>query len=277
MSIRLESILRQLTQQYAPSRLSQMPADLSRFAFLADALTKEGVLILWADLPRNLISQAGHLITLWVNQYADLYIVLGGTLFAAYTPIRWRYADQRLPVIIIIEADVPAVIRALAAYIVPYVVHLQRLKYFSEPELRGVLSTMLEDFLGADNMDRDQLQHLRNITMQRVRDIVQQPLRHRPLTTAAAEVPTITLVELMPTSNTQKPPPGPLPETGPLKPAADDTVNPQDEPPIKESDTGPLGLPKDVPIFFNGRYKGKNKYTPPVPQPPKRDDAEDDG
>jgi hypothetical protein len=146
---RFDDILSQYAKKHAPIALQRAPQDDTRLIFLATALAKQGVLVLWTDVPATHRMQQAELINEWISTYGNFYRLLTEILFPSLIQINATYADKLYPPIVILEGDCSPIMEAFAHTIVPYIARHQRTPA-NVAEIQGVLNFMLEDVEGTD-------------------------------------------------------------------------------------------------------------------------------
>jgi len=252
MSLRLERILTKLALQHAEYLLHQQDLSEDRTRKLATGLSRHGILVIVGDVDERYKAQKDTLFTEWVRVFGDLYQSLTHAVFPSMTEISAVYADEIHPPIIVIKAKATAVVDVIAGYAVPYIMQRQEETRLSEPEMRGVITYMLND-LEAHDLPRDKWEDACQRSMTTLAKLVQHPVKQISLTTFKRpifrDIKTQTMRVDEPT------PPPDLPEMPASLPTA-----------TRDLFSSP------IPIFFDKRKKkGNTGALPPIPRPPKKD------
>ncbi|MGJ3239062.1 MAG: hypothetical protein ACFE0Q_10195 [Anaerolineae bacterium] len=266
MKTRLNGILTSLSQQYAYDLLAQAPDEIdARLLYLADSLAGHGFLVLVADVPVN---NFDHMLSAWVDHYRQLYDVLANALFPFFKTFNPGLADGLRPSVVVLNGEAAAVMHVLAGYVVPYVAIRQQTRIISEPEIRGLMTYILEE-LQADDLSPKQYAQLLDQCGSLIAQLIMIPIRQYSLT--------ILKKPIFQSNQPQKPqlsdtgsrpaPPPTLPETGKLDPTKLKRPVPDRD---KDSRT------QKMPIWFDDEPDNPTKPQPPVPWKPGPSDTDND-
>lgn len=163
MNTRLEQILINLAKQHAPHLVPSewdKSGDAQRVARLARGLAGYDLLVMMGYIPPAIAGDAEAHIQRWVDAYGQLYHLLAGRLFPSRVAISAQYADDQLPVIIIIQGAATPVIHILAGLIAPYIATRQSFPMVSEAELLGLMDIVLDE-LEAGDLPRQEYNRLK--------------------------------------------------------------------------------------------------------------------
>lgn len=140
---RLDNTLTSLANQYVPDALMRAPHDLEkRVPYLADSLVRVGILVMTADIPSN---NYQFLLRRWTYGYRQIYDVLASNLFTTLLRIDLGTVDNMTPPVVVLKGQAVPVIDVLAGYVVPYVTLRQQTSTLNEPEIRGIITIMLDE------------------------------------------------------------------------------------------------------------------------------------
>ncbi|MEO1287164.1 MAG: hypothetical protein AAFV93_05300 [Chloroflexota bacterium] len=213
---RLNGILTTLSQQYAYHLLPNAPQGETRLRYLADGLANRGFLVIVADIPAN---NYDMLLKTWIDGYNRFYGIVCRTLFPMFTSINLGTADGMRPPVVVIQGESPAVIQAMADYVVPYVALRQRTNAISDAEIIGLMTYILDE-LEADELPRRTYDNLQRQSAQIIRQLITLPVNQYSLT--AMKKPLFqnnhTQPRDLPRQKPRPVPPKSLPETGELNP-----------------------------------------------------------
>jgi hypothetical protein len=273
---RLEQILTKLAMRHAPELLRQLPAAKGeRLPGLARQLASYNLLVLIGQVSQPVISPDTIMrVQMWADGYIRLYSLLAHHLFPSFTHISAQYADDKLPVVIVIKGAATPIMHVLAGFASPYIAQRQSQPTVSEVELLGLMDTMLDE-LEATDLPREEYKTLRTDGAGILKEMLRSPVRQLPL--MPFDRP---LFSDIPQPSPQ--PPSTLPETGTLpempprredvgtgfKPAPTQPAAPAEE----EEDE--LLFDSSIPIFFARKPRDPKKPRPPVFRLP--DDEEEE-
>jgi hypothetical protein len=260
MHKRIEQALTYLATQRAPHVLYQVPKPPApeRPQLLAEALAREGLLVLWADVPASLGTRQQEVINQWVTLYGNLYRTLTDALFTQLGEVRASMIDNA-PTLALLDGLCAPVIRAVAGYVVPYVAH----RHGTSPnlmEMRGMMDYILEDLQGLTLPLARQKAVIEEST-HLISALVGLPLVPKSLTAFKRPVifdapkPTEIIPRAMFDALKNPPPPLSTPVPPPQEP-------PAPEPPKHDTPT----LKASMPLLPSRRKRDDRK--PPVPKPP---------
>jgi len=267
---RLEQILTRLAQRHAPELLREPSREP---AWLARRLASYNLLVLMGEVPYPVSSPDTIMrVQTWADGYVRLYSLLTHHLFPSFTHIGAQYADDKLPVIIVIKGAATPVIHALAGFVSPYIAHRQAQPTISEVELLGLMDTILDE-LEAGDLPRAAYKSLRTEGAAMLKDMLRAPVRQLLLTEfdrqMFSDIP-------LPQPTTPAAPPHTLPEGIPpqtqIPPAAQEAARP----PMEQDDSSidePL-FETSIPIFFARKPRKSKRPRPPVPGLPGAEDDE---
>ena len=147
----------------------------------AQKLSEYGVLVLMGEVPPRYHRQTAKLVKEWVDAYADIYLHLTRALFPTYTGFTAYYADQSLPIVVIMEGQCVPVLYNFATCLVPFVAMRQDEPIISEAELRGVM-TILMDELEAGDLPQRHYAHLCREGIDPIKQLLLSPIHQVALT-----------------------------------------------------------------------------------------------
>jgi|FLYN01.1.fsa_nt_gi hypothetical protein len=278
---RLEQILTKLAMRHAPELLRQLPAGKTeRIPALARRLASYNLLVLMGQVSQPVTSPDTIMrVQTWADGYIRLYSLLAHDLFPSFTHISAQYADDKLPVVIVIKGAATPIVHVLAGFVSPFIAQRQGQATVSEVELLGLMDTILEE-LEASDLPREEYKHLRADGMAILKDMLRAPVRQLPLTPfdrpLFSDIPVIT-----PQQPEPLPPPITLPEAHDL-PRREDvgaSLRPVPTPPTEpgEEEEDELLFDTSIPIFFTRKPRETKKPRPPVPNLPGGDDDSPEG
>ncbi len=273
MRTRLEQTLISLAKQRAPHILHQVPVQ-GGMPLLADALAREGVLVLWCHVPPHYTPNQADLINDWVSAYARLYRLLTDALFPMLNTISAHYIDQESPPIIYLEGLCAPVIRAFSGYVVPYVASRQLLPP-NEVEIRGMMQYILED-LEASTIAPTLYQAIVSQAMTHIIHLLHLPITQQTITDFKRKVfqqvqtSTNTPTEVIPKSLLREAVEATRANLPPIPSMPAQEVSAPQPPVSKPEDTPNKRFASEIPIFFDRSGDEKPKRKPPVPNLPKK-------
>jgi len=212
---RLQRILLKLAERHSPALTAwsrqQFTRDVDNWEReLASRLASQNSLVvLIADEfePSMLKDQKRH-ITDWVKSYQRFHRLLGQLLFPTTRRFHARYADDKMPPVVVITADPAPIATVFSGFVLPYLAIRQpEQNLASELELRGLMD-MIIDHLQADDLPRAVIDEMRRSGVNLLVSMLQTRVRHLSLTDFNGQV----LAQIQPS---QSPPPPPRPETLP--------------------------------------------------------------
>lgn len=257
MHKKIEQALTYLASQRAPHVLYQVPKPPApeRPQLLAEALAKEGLLVLWADVPASLGAHQQDAVNQWVTLYGNLYRTLTDALFTQMGDVRASMLDNA-PTLALLDGLCAPVIRAMAGYVVPYVAR----RHDTSPnpmEIRGMMDYILEDLEG-QYLPLARQRATMQESIQLISALLGLPLMPKSLTAFKRPVifdaPKPTEIIPRATFDALKNPPPPLSTPPPPEK--------REEPPKHDTPT----LKASMPLMPSRRKKDERK--PPVPKPP---------
>lgn len=257
---RLEQILTRLAQRHAPELLRQLPAGKAEWLpLLARRLASYNLLVLLGEVAQPVASPDTIMrVQKWADGYIRLYSLLAHHLFPSFSHISAQYADDRLPVIIVIKGAATPIVHILAGFVSPYIAQRQAQPTVSEVELLGLMDTILEE-LEAGDLPREDYKSLRADGVAILKDMLKSPVRQLPLTPFDRPL----FSDL---------PPPTLPEAPdlPARPPRQEKVGEGSEPPPAQSvessaidEDEPL-FDTSIPIFFSRKPRGAKPPRPPI-------------
>jgi hypothetical protein len=177
---RLDKILTRLAQRHAPDLLRQLPAD--RLPALARRLASYNLLVLMGEVTQPVISPDTIMrVQTWADGYIRLYSLLAHPLFPSFTHISAQYADDKLPVVIVVKGAATPIMHVLAGFVSPFIAQRQRQATVSEMELLGLMDALLEE-LEATDLPREEYRTLRSDGAGVLKDMLRAPVRQLLLT-----------------------------------------------------------------------------------------------
>ncbi len=272
---RLDKILTRLAQRHAPDLLRQLPAD-ERLPVLARRLASHNLLVLMGEVTQPVIAPDTIMrVQTWADGYIRLYSLLAHHLFPSFTHISAQYADDKLPVVIVIKGAATPLMHVLAGYVSPFIALRQRQPTVSEVELLGLMDTVLDELEAAD-LAREEYKSLRVDGAAVLKDMLRAPVRQLLLTPFDRP-----LFSDIPQPKPQ--PPAVLPEAQDL-PARVETPTPKEvgeglRPAPTEAPQS--GAPQEedeplfetsIPIFFVRKPHDPKKPRPPIFSLPEESD-----
>ncbi len=149
MNTRLERILIQLARQHASHLVApgwDAKGDYDQcLRQLARKLANYNFLVIMGVVPPGLMANRAAHIQRWVTEYGRLYRLLAGKLFPTFAAVSARYADPRIPPIVVIHGRARPVIQVMAGFLLPYIAIRQKEPIISELELRGLMDMVLDE------------------------------------------------------------------------------------------------------------------------------------
>jgi hypothetical protein len=270
---RLEQILTKLAMRHAPELLRQLPPGKSeRLPVLARQLASYNLLVLMGQVSQPVISPDTIMrVQMWADGYIRLYSLLAHHLFPSFSHISAQYADDKLPVVIVIKGAATPIMHVLAGFAAPYIAQRQSQPTVSEVELLGLMDTMLDE-LEATDLPREEYKTLRTDGAAMLKDMLRAPVRQLALTPFDRS-----LFSDIPQPSPQ--PPSTLPETGTLPempPRREEALKPAPPPPtpLVEGEEDELLFDSSIPIFFARKPRDPKKPRPPVFRLPDDEEAE---
>lgn len=259
MIARIERILIKLAEQHAPHLVSggwkTLPDATARIQDLAHRLSAYSVLVLVGDFSNIAQTEQSRQLQDWVRGYGQFYNVMASRLFPSLNKIDARYADDNalpLPVVVFVGEATP-VIQCMAGYIAPYLAVRQGQRPVSELEIRGLMTTILDE-LEAEDLPRAVVHQLEDSGVNIIKALLGVQMRHLSLTPFVR--PILSNVPAMPGLNPPQPPLK-LPEEGQQIVYQLEHLPPDELPqtPTEEMFRVSLPLPR----------MGTGKLHPPVP------------
>lgn len=263
---RLERILVKLAQNHArhliPSGWDSGRDVIERVQWLARKLADYNVLVIVGELDPPLRNLQDLHVQDWVQNYARLYYLLTQSLLPSQTGISAYYADEHLPVVVVLEGQSAPVLGTFAGFVTPYVASQQTRDRISELELIGLMDVVLDE-LAADDLARPTYENLRAACVDVVKRLLQATMRHVSLT--GFDRPILGTQPVVPSDPT----PPPKPATTPSEPPSD---LPEHTLEMLPDDDAPLAPTEQMFIDRLPLPRNPSDRTPPVPPLP--DDKE---
>jgi hypothetical protein len=267
---RLEQILTKLAMRHAPELLRELPpGKAERIPILARKLASVNLLVLMGQVAQPVTAPDTIMrVQTWADGYIRLYSLLSHHLFPSFTHISAQYADDKLPVVIVIKGAATPVVHVLAGFVAPYIAQRQGQTTVSDVELLGLMDTLLDE-LEASDLAREEYKGLRTDGVAVLKDLLRAPVQQLALTPFDRP-----LFSDIPQPSPQPPPS--LPETSNLPPAMPTEnvrVSGKATPPSStEEDVNELLFDSSIPIFFARKPRSAKKPRPPVPGLPDEDE-----
>ncbi len=149
MNARLERVLIQLARQHASHLIApgwDAQDDYEKcLRQLARRLADYNFLVIMGVVPSGLMMNRALHIQRWITEYGRLYRLLAGKLFPTFATVSARYADPRIPPIVVIHGGARPVIQVMAGFMLPYIALRQKEIIISELELRGLMDMVLDE------------------------------------------------------------------------------------------------------------------------------------
>lgn len=274
---RVERILSKLAQRHAPHLLASagLPSDdaVLRVQWLARKLAHYSVLPLVGELA----PQTEHLKDIhvedWIQGYARLYHILAGGLFPSLKGLDAHYADEHLPVIVVLDGAAAPVISTMAGYVTPYLalrhprgsvpMRGTGLDAQNTSEITALMDTVLLD-LEAGDLPRAAYAGLRDAGVQAIQHMLFSTVRTVSLTPfdqpVVASTPPVDLPQATPAPQQPvHPAPSALPEDGSLQYEMDY---------LPEEDDAPLAPTEEMFVNKLPLPRSSSNRMPPVPRLP---------
>ena len=187
MPTRLERIVDKLTERYAPALLSDAGLQrtsgmITQLQYKARQLAKHDIVVITGTLAGDLIPLKDLHIQDWVQCHYLLYHTLARTLFPSYLSFDARYADRRLPPIIVLRGEATPVMDVLAGFVVPYI-SLRQNSSATNDEEHALLMDAILDALAADDLPEDTCALLKMRCIDLLNRLLNTSIKHVALTT----------------------------------------------------------------------------------------------
>lgn len=186
---RFERLLYKLAEKYTPDDVPRRrdmvanPQDpTAHIRRLARRLAYDGVLVLVGNVPQEIRAAQVIHVEDWVQSYSRLYRVLTAALLPSYAEIEAFYADNQMPVAVVLRGQALPVLGVMAGYIVPYVaLRGDKNAAQSGAEIGGLIDLMLKA-LAADDLTRTQTEDLKLACAGAIKRIMNATLKQISLT-----------------------------------------------------------------------------------------------
>lgn len=276
MDQRLDKILTRLAQRHAPELLRQLPAGKAeRLPILARRLASYNLLVLLGEVAQPVTSPDTIMrVQTWADGYIRLYSLLAHHLFPSFSHISAQYADDKLPVVIVIKGAATPLMHVLAGFVSPFIEQRQAQRTVSEVELLGLMDTLLDE-LEASDLPREDYKSVRADGVAILKDMLRSPVRQlsltpfdRPLFSDLPQPPAPSLPSTLPEAQNLPAPPPRQEDVGDgFKPSPT-----QPEESAAEDEDEPL-FDTSIPIFFSRKPREAKPSRPAIFNLP--DDEED--
>jgi hypothetical protein len=257
-----EQRYRRILSKLAAVHLPQAPAQQMPLAPLAAALAGKGALVLICGFSPLQLERQESLVNLWVDLYGQLYQRLARDLFPSFTALDAVYADDNLPVAVVLTAQITPILNGFAGHVVPYVAARQG-EATHPTEIRKLMDGLLAD-LEAGDLSREAYRLLVVDCVDLIGQLLALPVQHVSLTDFAQPFVRYQPVELPPPPAAGAPaPPAEYTQQVRLAPAGPDTL--PESPGYRETATREM-FRRPIPVMPTGRTKPARR--PPVPDLP---------
>jgi hypothetical protein len=187
MPTRLERVVDKLAERYAPALLAdanarQTSGTVTQLQYKARQLAKHDIVVLTGTMADELVPLKDLHIQDWVQCHYLLYHTLARTLFPSYLAFDARYADRRLPPIIVLRGEATPVMEVLAGFVVPYI-SLRQNSGDANDEEHGLLMDAVLDALAADDLPEETCSLLKMRCIDLLNRLLNTSIHHVAVTT----------------------------------------------------------------------------------------------
>jgi cytochrome c551/c552 len=266
---RIERILQNLVKLHMPNlppptEQQSAKEKIDYMRKTAQQLAKQGILVIVAETPPELMSQQQIIVEDWLNNYVHLYDIVTKAIYPSLSQIKATYAEQREanPSIIILKGESHAILEGFGRYIMPYV-GLRHHRPINADEVKEVMTAFLT-FIGADEFPHRIYQALHQACFNAVCQIMGAPIKQISLTDYDPN-----LLEIVSQyGNTQ-----PLQA---IKPSTPSDVKRQEPLALEQFDDNQLDddLSSQHMFSINVPIRPEKTRRPPLPPLPSRDDED---
>ncbi len=209
---RLQRILLKLTERNAPALIAWSRQQFAKGTDnwereLARRLASQNslVVLVAGEFTASMQHNQKQHITAWVKGYQQFHRLLGRSLFPTTRRFHARYADDKMPPVVVLTADPTPIATVFSGYVLPYLAVRQSQQHLaSELELHGLMDVII-DHLQADDLPRAAIDEMRRTGVRLLINMLNSKVRHLSLTDFDGSV----LVDI------QQPPAPPRPPTLP--------------------------------------------------------------
>lgn len=269
---RIERILHKLALRYTPHIASPNGVQshsahnaTNRVYGLAQKLANNGILVIVAETPPELIAQQRVLVGDWIDGYVHLYDIMTKVLFPMRSELTAFYADDETnnPSVVVINGAAAPVLACFGRFIVPYVGLRQKRRPYKEDEIDDVLNAAL-DMLEAGDLSHRVYKALHSASANALKQIMNAQVQQTALTDFDTNL--LGIVRRHGSTQPFSTPPSDLPEQ----------AKRQEPLQLEELDSDEPDTPTENMFRVDVPFK-RPKRMPPVPPLPKREgDAPDD-
>ncbi len=176
MNTRVDRILTKLALHYAQNVFQNPSIHTNRTRTLANALARNGILVMMGILPPNPQEGTDVHISAWVSLYSGFYDLLAETIFPSFAHFNAVYGDDQYPPLVVLRGAPDPIMRVLGGYVAPYVALRQHNTHITEAEMRGIMLMLLED-LEAHDLHWTQSNYIIARGKQLLHSLIQMPLQ----------------------------------------------------------------------------------------------------